>query len=116
MPLYPDQVRVPSWRQLNGDKRADPRGKVPGDVFDIPRVTGNSKQRRAYSPTQLNEDLYERCIKLCCTPGDVVVDLFAGSGTLGRVAEKCGVNAVMVEISEETCKSIAQDQNIERIK
>lgn len=113
--LYPDAVRVPSWRQLNGDKRADPRGRVPGDVFDFPRVTGNSKQRRAFSPTQLNEGLYERCIKLCCEPGDTVVDLFAGSGTLGRVASRCGVNGVMVELSKPTCKKIAADQGLGKI-
>jgi DNA modification methylase len=108
--LYPDAVRVPSWRQLNGDKRADPRGRVPGDVFDFPRVTGNSKQRRAFSPTQLHEGLYERCIKLCCASGDTVVDLFAGSGTLGRVGPRCGVNAIMVEVSRETCDNILKDQ------
>ena len=49
-PVYPEQIRVPSWRQLNGDKRADPRGRVPGDTFDFPRVTGNSKQRRHGTP------------------------------------------------------------------
>ena len=49
-PLYPDAIRVPSWRQENGDKRADPRGRVPGDVFDFTRVTGNSKQRRHLAP------------------------------------------------------------------
>jgi DNA modification methylase len=113
--LYPDAIRVPSWRQLNGDKRADPRGRVPGDVFDFPRVTGNSKQRRRFSPTQLHEGLYERCIRLCCKEGDTVVDLFAGSGTLGRVAGRCGVNAVMVELSKETCEKIAADQGIKRI-
>ena len=113
--IYPDAIRVPSWRQLNGDKRADPRGKVPNDVFDFPRVTGNSKQRRTFSPTQLNEGLYERCIRLCCAPGDLVVDLFAGSGTLGRVAPRCKVDAVMVELSDATCKAIAADQGIERI-
>ena len=107
--LYPDAIRVPSWRQLNGDKRADPRGKVPGDHFDFPRVVGNSKQRRPFSPTQLHEGLYERCIKLCCKPGDTVCDLFAGSGTLGRVAPACGVNAVMIEVSEATCRGIAKD-------
>jgi hypothetical protein len=108
--LYPDNVRVPSWRQLNGDKRADPRGRVPGDVFDVPRVTGNSKQRRNFSPTQLGETLYERCIGLCCQPGDTVVDLFAGSGTLGRVADRCEVNAVMLEVSREICDHILKDQ------
>jgi hypothetical protein len=108
--LYPDAVRVPSWRQLNGDKRADDRGRVPGDVFDFPRVTGNSHQRRNFSPTQLHEDLYRRCIKLCCARGDTVVDLFAGSGTLGRVADDCGVKALMLEKSRATCDAILKDQ------
>jgi len=114
-PLFPDAIRVPSWRQLNGDKRADARGRVPGDVFDFPRVTGNSKQRRSFSPTQLNEGLYERCIRLCCPPGGTVVDLFAGSGTLGRVADRCGVNGIMIELSKPTCEAIAADQGIGRI-
>jgi DNA modification methylase len=108
--VCPDTIRVPSWRQLNGDKRADPRGKVPSDVFDFPRVTGNSKQRRTFSPTQLNEGIYERCINLCCPPGSTVVDLFAGSGTLGRVASRCEVNAVMLEVSREICDNILKDQ------
>lgn len=108
--LYPDAIRVPSWRQLNGDKRADPRGRVPGDVFDFPRVTGNSKQRRRFSPTQLHEGLYERCIRLSCARGDHVVDLFAGSGTLGRVGPRCEVHTQMVELSRETCDAILKDQ------
>jgi site-specific DNA-methyltransferase (adenine-specific) len=113
--LYPDAIRIASWRQLNGDKRADPRGCVPGSVFDFPRVTGNSKQRRSFSPTQLHEGLYERCIKLSCKPGDTVVDIFGGSGTLGRTAGRCGVDAVMVEVSTEVCESIALDQGLERV-
>jgi len=108
--LYPDAIRVPSWRQLHGDKRANPEGRIPGDVFNFPRVTGNSKQRRKFSPTQLHEGLYERCIKLCSKPGDTVVDLFAGSGTLGRVADACKVDAIMVEYSKETCDNILADQ------
>lgn len=108
--LYPNQIKIPSWRQLNGDKRANSGGKIPSNVFDFPRVTGNSKQRRHFSPTQLHEGLYERCIKLCCVPGDTVVDLFAGSGTLGRVADTCEVNVIMLEYSRETCDNILADQ------
>jgi len=67
-PIYPCQIRVPSWRMLNGDKRAAPDGKVPGNVWDFPRVTGNSKQRRAFHPTQLNEGLVERAILLSGRP------------------------------------------------
>ncbi|MHC4699582.1 MAG: DNA methyltransferase [Planctomycetota bacterium] len=107
---YMDAVRVPSWRQLNGDKRADPRGRVPGDVFEFPRVTGNSKQRRKFSPTQLHQGLYERCIRSCCQPFDTVVDLFAGSGTLGKVSDQCRVHALMIEKSKQTCKDILKDQ------
>jgi len=110
--LYPDAVRVPSWRQEHGDKRADPRGRVPGDHFDFPRVTGNSKQRRAWHSTQLHEGLYERCIKLCCKPGDTVCDLFAGSGTLARVAPRCGVDAILVEIDPMYCAKIAEEHGL----
>jgi DNA modification methylase len=95
-----EEVREPSWRQLNGDKRADPRGKLVGDVFDFPRVTGNSKQRRAWHPTQLNEDLVERCLLLTTAPDSTVMDIFAGTGTSGRVCRKLGLRCILVEKSE----------------
>jgi len=110
--LYPERVKVPSWRQLNGDKRAAAGGRVPGDVFDFPRVTGNSKQRRAWHPTQLHEDLYERCIKLCCAPGDTVCDLFAGTGTLARVAGRCEVDALLVELDRSYCDKIVEEHHL----
>lgn len=111
--LYPDAIRVPSWRQLNGDKRAATGGRVPLDVFNFPRVTGNAGQRRKWHPTQLHEGLYERCIKLCCQEGDTVCDLFAGTGTLARVADRCGVNALLVEIDKGYCERIAEEHNLE---
>lgn len=33
--FYPDAIKVPSWRERNGDKRAKSGGRVPGDVFDM---------------------------------------------------------------------------------
>ncbi len=113
--LYPDAIRVPSWRQLHGDKRADPRGRVPGDVFDIPRVTGNSKQRRKYHPTQLNELLYGRCIRLTCKPQDTVCDFFAGTGTLARVCMQTKNPCVMVEIDRSYCEHIAKEHRLKPV-
>jgi site-specific DNA-methyltransferase (adenine-specific) len=110
--LRPDSIRVPSWRQLNNDKRADPRGKVPGDCFDFPRVTGNSSQRRKYHPTQLHEGLYERCIKLCCAPGDAVCDIFAGTGTLARVCNRIGNPCTMIEMDRFYCEEIAKEHGL----
>lgn len=108
-PLFPDRVRVPSWRQLNGDKRADPRGRVPGDVLDFPRVTGNSKQRRAYHPTQLHEGLVERCLLLTCREGARVLDPFGGTGTTLRVCKKLGIDCDLMEIDRYYCERIREE-------
>jgi DNA modification methylase len=110
--LYPDAVRVPSWRQLNGDKRADPRGRVPGDVFDFPRVVGNSKQRRKWHPTQLHEGLYERCVRLTCAPGEPVCDLFAGTGTLARAASTTDNPCTLIEMDRTYCENIAEEHGL----
>jgi DNA modification methylase len=112
--LYPDAIRVPSWRQLNGDKRADPRGRVPGDVLDFPRVTGNSKQRRPWHPTQLHEDLYERCIRLTCGPDAKPCDLFAGTGTMARACANTGNDCTLIELDPKYCKEIAKEHNLVR--
>jgi DNA modification methylase len=110
--LYPDAVRVPSWRQLNGDKRADPRGRVPGDVFDYPRVTGNSGQRRKWHPTQLHEGLYQRCIRLTCKPTDTVCDIFAGTGTMARACDCTENPCVLIELDPDYCAEIAKEHGL----
>jgi DNA modification methylase len=114
--LYPDTIRVPSWRQLHGDKRANPKGRVPGDVFDFPRVVGNSKQRRRWHPTQLHKGLYERCVKLSCSPDDSVCDIFAGTGTLGRVCKHTGNPCTLVEMDPNYCEKIALEHDLQRIQ
>jgi len=111
-PLYPDAIRVPSWRQLHGDKRADPKGRVPGDVFDFPRVTGNSKQRRKWCPTQLHEGLVERCLLLTTQPGDLVLDPFAGTGTTLRVCKRIGRRCILIEMDSSYCEKIAGEHGL----
>jgi len=108
-PLFPDAIRVPSWRQLNGDKRADPRGRVPGDVFDFPRVTGNSKQRRAWHPTQLNEHLVEQCLRLTTPPGGNVLDPFGGTWTTLRVCKRLGLDCTLIELDALYCAKIREE-------
>lgn len=116
--FYPDAVRVSSWRQRNGDKRANPKGRVPGDVMDFqypglgdvldfPRVTGNSKQRCDWHPTQLHEDLVERIIKFSTPEGGTVLDPFAGTGTTLRVCQKIGREATGIEISQSYCEKMS---------
>jgi len=112
--LYPDDIRVQSERQRAGDKRADPRGRVPGDVFDFTRVVGNDKERRKWHPTQLREGLVERCIKLTTQPGEWVVDPFGGTGTTMRVARRIGRASTLIEIDPNYCKEIAAEHGMTR--
>jgi site-specific DNA-methyltransferase (adenine-specific) len=107
-----DEIRVPSWRQLNGDKRAAQRERVPGDNFDFPRVTGNSKQRRKWCPTQLHEGLVERCILSSTKRGDCVFDPFAGTGTTLRVCKKHGRRCITADVDRESCERIAEEHGL----
>lgn len=120
-PLFPDRIRVPSWRQLHGDKRADERGRVPGDVFeteidpevyDFPRVVGNSKQRRDWHPTQLNEGLVERCLKLTVPDGGSICDPFGGTGTTLRVAKELGMPCTLIELDSGYCREIGKEHRL----
>jgi DNA modification methylase len=113
-PLYPQQILVESERQRLGDKRAKPGGKVPGDVFDIPRVTGNSKQRRSWHPTQLHEALVARCVELSTLPGQTVIDPFAGTGTTLRVCQGLGRECTSIELDPGYCSRIADDLGMYR--
>jgi DNA modification methylase len=84
----------------------------PGDVFDFPRVTGNSKQRCDWSPTQLHEDLVERVVKFSCKKTGRVLDPFAGTGTTLRVCERLGLGCTTIEIGRSTCEEIARHHSL----
>lgn len=113
-PLYPDAVRVESERMKLGDKRANPKGRVPGDVWrsdflEYSRVVGNSKQRRSWHPTQLHEGLVEDCLLMSTPPKGKVLDPFAGTGTVFRVCEKLGFDCQAMEIDLNYCEKIVEE-------
>lgn len=111
-PLYPEQIKVPSWRMLNGDKRAAAGGRVPLDHWDFPRIVGNAKERRSFHPTQHPEKLIERAILLSTKEGDSVLDLFSGTGTVIRVCKRINRNVTSVELNEFYCDQIAKEHGI----
>jgi DNA modification methylase len=68
--------------------------EMPGvplqDIWmDVPPVQAQAHERLGYD-TQKPEALLERVIKLASDPGDLVADIFCGSGTTAAVAEKLG--------------------------
>lgn len=51
-------------------------------------------------PTENSERLLERVITASSNPGDIVLDCYAGSGTMGAVTEKLGRRWIMVDSSK----------------
>jgi DNA modification methylase len=74
------------------------RGKVPEDWWYIPVVARLHKERTGY-PTQKPEALLERIILASSNPGDLVADLFCGSGTAAVVASRLGRTFLGVDSS-----------------
>ncbi len=109
-------VRVPSDRQLiYNDKRANPIGKMPNDVWnEFPRVCGTFKERAGWHPCQMPENLLKRIIAVSSNPGDCVLDPFSGSGTTPAVAYQLGRNYAGVEISEKYVENA--NRRLEKLK
>lgn len=101
--------RVPSIRLRTGDPRANPDGRVPDDVWEVPRVTGNSSERRSWHPTQHPEEIYRRMLDSSRTPKGLplkVLDCFGGTGTLFRVNPD---GSTICEISEHYCEQLTEE-------
>jgi site-specific DNA-methyltransferase (adenine-specific) len=116
----PDAIRVASARQTTyGDARANPKGKLPDDVwflrpqeteapfFDaesdtwyVSRVCGTFKEREGWHGCQMPIAVLDRIIKSSSNPGDIVLDPFNGSGTTVVSAALLGRQYVGIDQSE----------------
>ena len=113
-----DDIRVPSDRQLKyNDKRANPKGKVPDDVWDFSRVCGTFKERVGWHPCQMPEALLDRIVRAASNPGDLVLDPFLGSGTTAVAAARLDRRFIGIDISETyvegAVERLAQQQELE---
>ncbi len=99
-------LRFPSSRHTEyQDLRANPKGRLPNDVWDdFPRVCGTFRERDGYHGCQLPEALLARIIMASSNPGDVVLDPFVGSGTTAAVAKRLGRRYVGIDLSPEYVK------------
>jgi site-specific DNA-methyltransferase (adenine-specific)/adenine-specific DNA-methyltransferase len=70
------------------------------DVWQDIRIIHNQSKERVGYPTQKPEALVDRIIKAASNTGDIVLDVFAGSGTTCAVAEKLGRRWVGVDVGK----------------
>lgn len=76
------------------------RGKLPTDVWWHTIVSPTGKEKTGYA-TQKPEGIVRRIVQASSQPGDWVLDFFAGSGTLGAVAEGSDRKFVLVDSNPE---------------
>lgn len=72
------------------------RGKLPTDTWWHTIVGTNSKERNSY-PTQKPLGIINRIIRASSNPGDLVMDFFAGSGTVGEACLDLGRRFILVD-------------------
>ena len=72
------------------------KGINPTNVWKIPRLNGNSKERVGH-PTQKPNELIERLVLSLSYPGSTVLDFFAGSGVTARVAIETGRHSISAD-------------------
>lgn len=89
----------------NGKKRLiryldEEKGESVGSIwYDIAEVNSQAKESVNYN-TQKPEALLERIIKASSNEGDLVLDVFGGSGTTAAVAERLGRRWISADIGK----------------
>lgn len=81
------------------DYLSERNGVAPRDWWEIPIINKAADERKAY-PTQKPEELVEQIVRVSSDPDDIVLDVFAGSGTTAAVAEKLGRRWVMCDFGK----------------
>jgi site-specific DNA-methyltransferase (adenine-specific) len=105
------KVRQP-YKNLN-DKRIQQRiseGKTGAKLYDwweIDQVKNVSKEKTGH-PCQIPEVLIERIILTTAEPNQLVIDVFGGSGTTAKVAQRLGFDSITYEIDAHYCNIINQ--------
>ena len=106
-----------------GDPRANPKGKLPddvwylrpqeasaaeeqlfsdqSDVWNVSRVCGTFKEREGWHGCQMPIGVLNRIIAASSNPGDIVLDPFNGSGTTCVSAAMLNRQYVGIDQSEE---------------
>jgi len=79
------------------------KGKRPVSVMWHTIVSPTGREKTGY-PTQKPEGLLRRFVQASSREGDLCLDPFAGSGTLGAVARKLGRRSLLIDESPEAVR------------
>jgi site-specific DNA-methyltransferase (cytosine-N4-specific) len=104
---YTPKMR-PSGHDITEGFEVDRGGAIPSNLLDIPNTESNSKYLRYCRiagveghPARFPKKLPAFFIKFLTCPGDLVLDIFAGSNTTGEAAEENGRRWIAFEIERK---------------
>jgi site-specific DNA-methyltransferase (adenine-specific) len=83
------------------------RGKTPTDVWWHTIVSPTGREKTGY-PTQKPLGIVERIVRVHSDPGDLLLDMFAGSGTLGEAAARDGRGFILIDNNPEAAAVMAE--------
>jgi len=104
---YGEIDRIPYMApELVGAEKAR-RGKTPTDTWWHTIVSPTGKEKTGY-PTQKPLGIVDRIVRVHSSPGERLLDFFAGSGTLGESALRNGRSAVLIDDNEAALQVMAR--------
>lgn len=105
--FYKPKVR-PSGHDIGANFGKANDGAIPSNLLQIPNTESNSQYLRFCKdagtkghPARFPEKFPTFFIKFLTEPGDVVLDIFAGSNTCGHAAEELGRKWLAFELGQE---------------
>lgn len=91
--------------------RCNPKGKNPGNVWDMSTMAHHGNEHFAIFP----EELVERIINFATREGDRVLDVFAGRGTTGIVCARNNRIFTGIDLYAEFVKTARRNMESEKV-
>jgi len=113
----PDFRKVKQPYKNLKDKRIQKRiaeGKTGAKLYDwwnINQVKNVSKEKTEH-PCQIPEELISKIIRTTAKDNVLIIDVFAGSGTTGVVAQSLGYDSLCYEVDEKYCEIIRNRKSL----
>ncbi len=99
--------RIPYMAPGLVSKEKAARGKTPTDVWWHTIVSPNGREKTGYA-TQKPIGILERFVKVHSASDDLIVDFFAGSGTMGEAAARYGRRFLLVDSNPEALEVMSK--------
>ena len=112
---FDEMDRIPYMAPGLVGKEKAARGKTPTDVWWHTIVSTNGQEKTGY-PTQKPLGILNRIVKVHSSPGDMLLDFFAGSGSFGEAAAQHNRSSILIDNNITAIKSIMDRLRIFGVK